>query len=289
MQSDDKARIDHDTDDEDLSENESSGEATTKTSKTKANGTDATSRNNSGSTKDSENDSNEEDKPEDEEDNGESEVDEEIKPKGKSKRTKENKEKLIAEMSTIEEEYALLKSRLHEYRLEKVEEYLTLSSEGLLPRYLAVKKETEIEIEKALNAAEYRKRLKIINLDHQNACATQAAHNNYEHRTTVLLAKMRSKLKSQLAQAEREKEEMDRPYVPDPMPEPTVRGSYSSRSKKLSYHDQYGDSDMKAMMYMDYNNYAPPTRKRKRPTSEDPLVVYMLTKEDIFNDFQHFS
>eukprot|EP00040_Diaphanoeca_grandis_P010427 m.53377 g.53377 ORF g.53377 m.53377 type:complete len:303 (+) comp21751_c1_seq1:428-1336(+) len=212
----------------------------------------------------------------DSEDNEPESAEEDVKEPRKDEH-KEDKHKHLSDMKLIEEEYALLKDRLFNHRLAKVEDFLGQVREGILPRFVQQKKQLQTEMKKKLAIAEVLKSFRVINLDHQLTYSTRGAKEDYEDRAKSLKRKMLSERKARLRKIERDKTEMDRRFVPAPDPQSphrknAVTKTGTARRQSTSHED--GEDRRK---------------KRKSHQTTSPLIVYMLNDREVDADLNKFT
>jgi len=195
----------------------------------------------------------------------------------KRKENKEDKVKHLNDMKLIEEEYALLKDRLFNHRLAKVDDFLQQVREGILPRFVQQKKLLQAEMKKKLATAEVRKSFRVINLDHQLTYSTKGAKEDYEDQAKSLKRKMIMERRTRLKKMEREKREMDRRFVPAPdTSSPQRKGSTSKvNSRRHSSINDGDDNDRR--------------KKRKSQQTSSPLIVYMLSDRELHEDLNLFG
>eukprot|EP00039_Didymoeca_costata_P001358 m.51811 g.51811 ORF g.51811 m.51811 type:complete len:285 (-) comp10754_c0_seq2:1162-2016(-) len=206
------------------------------------------------------------------------------------------KERHVEEMENIEKEYANLKEKLYQQRLERIDKSLEKLKQGRLSRYRKQEVLAEEQRKRQMEIAGIRKKLELSNLKNGLEADRRSARDDFEERSRAFKAQMIAKLKRELKQAERDKAVMD---VKIDVNTPRHRRMSTSQATPKLYKPVVLKKLVNCIFRQNRRGYDLSPRgsfdlasrkRRKQPfLTRNPYVVYQLAEGDILADLRLFN
>eukprot|EP00095_Tigriopus_kingsejongensis_P004133 maker-scaffold122_size333723-snap-gene-2.39 protein:Tk04133 transcript:maker-scaffold122_size333723-snap-gene-2.39-mRNA-1 annotation:"breast cancer metastasis-suppressor 1-like protein" len=208
--------------------------------------------------KETEEESSEDDEEEDEEEDEDEEEEGEDSSDVDVADCEKKREDFIDDLTDLEKQFAILREQLYRERITQIEVKLNEVRSGRAPEYLQPLEELQVNMKNRMEVGQVLKELRLANIQCKFDAEMLATEQNYESEKGLLWDSIKAELEDKIHRLEEDKQNVD-------ISSGIWERSGQSRKRKADPMD--------------------PDRRKKPVTVTGPYIVYMLSEDDVLEDW----